>query len=614
MALIPQEDIDKVIEATDIVSIVGEAVPDLKQKGGRFLACCPFHKEKTPSFTVSPNEQFYHCFGCGEGGNVVTFVMKFYDMNFPEAMEFLADKANIKLKKTAGSTYSKSEKGRLMEACKLAAKFYHEQLTKVKSPGSDAARKYLGSRGMGSDVAKRWQLGYAPGNDQLVRYLLDKKFSIKDMIDANLAMAGRDGKAHDRFFNRVMFPICDVQGNVIAFGGRVMDDSQPKYLNSSENALFHKSKVMFGLDKAKQNMTAAGIAIVVEGYTDVIAMHEAGINYAVATLGTALTKQHIRMLNQHAKDKIVYLFDGDEAGQRAAERALNFIDQMNQPELYRQRAQLVALTLPDNMDPKEFIDAQGKDKLLQLIDTAQPLIQYGIDRKISQYDLKIPGNSARAASAALKILAPIKDSLIAKEYAGRIADATGIRDVDLYDQLASLKGPREYDDTPDKPQNSMLHAHHANQATNKISSLENELLCLIAKQPQVLKFMLELQEPYLWSNPSHQKLFDFMAQAFTQNPQIKSQEMLMRISQQNKQTANMLTKISAMFDFKDKPQQQCQFLLRGLKIHSLELQISQLKAQYAKMENGDEQNAAFQQIIQMQNSLNDIKSQVKELI
>ena len=330
-------------------------------------------------------------------------------------------------------------------------------------------------------------LGFAPGNDELTKHLLDKKFSKKILIDSNLCVE-RNGRLHDRFFNRVMFPIFDAQSNVIAFGGRIIGDGQPKYLNSSENVLFHKSHVLYGLDKAKANMTASGTAIVVEGYTDVIALHEAGINYAVATLGTALTRQHIRVLNQHAKKKIVYLFDGDEAGQRAAERALNFIDQIQRPEVYNKRADLVALTLPDNLDPKEFIDKSGSEALLKLINEAKPLLQYGIERKLANYDLSVPGNKSRAASAALKVLAPIKESLLAKEYCSMIADMTGMRSEDLIAELGKLKKPSEYDGEAQAPQDVKTENKVARVSGNsKVSKLENELLCVFAKHPDQIK-------------------------------------------------------------------------------------------------------------------------------
>lgn len=618
MALIPEEDINKVIEANDLVQIASEAIPSLKQRGGKFLACCPFHKEKTPSFQIDPNLQLWHCFGCGEGGNLVTFVEKFYDMNFVEAMEFLADKANIELHRNGNQkTYSRSQKSRLIEACNLAVSFYHNQLMRVKSAGANSARKYLGSRNMGSDVSKRWKIGYAPGNNELTRYLLSKKFNAKDLIDANLCVKGKDGRIRDRFYNRVMFPIFDVHNNAIAFGGRIMGDGQPKYLNSSENALFHKSKVLYGLDKSKNNMTATGTAIVVEGYTDVIAMHEAGLNYTVATLGTALTRQHIRILNQHAKKKIIYLFDGDEAGQRAAERALNFIDQMERPEVYNKRAQLLALTLPDNLDPKEFLDKYGKNKLQELLSSAKPLLQYGIEKKISAYDLNIPGNKARAASAAIKVLAPIKDSLIAKEYAAMIADLTGMRSEDLINELSKIKKPVIYDEEQDyKPK--VRKADASNTVNINLDSkqlkLEIELLCAMAKHPFELQDLIKNNFEYTWSNETNKNLFSYIKQEVSNNPSINVQELILKVHQKNPNSANLLTRISKMYDIKNDPKRHAEFLLNTLKIEELKASISAKTTEFKNSSDEANKDLLYKEITKLQSQLNEFKNKVKGIV
>lgn len=614
MALIPEEDINKVIEANDIVAVVSEAVPGLKQRGGRFLACCPFHKEKTPSFQVDPNLGLWHCFGCGEGGNIITFVEKFYDMTFVEAMEFLADKVNIQLKKSSSRPgVSKSQKARLSDACNLAADFYHQQLMRVKSAAANSARKYLGQRNMGSDVSKRWMLGFAPGNNELTKYLMSKKFSAKELIAANLCVSGRDGRARDRFYNRVMFPIFDNNSNVIAFGGRIIGDGQPKYLNSSENVLFHKSNVLYGLDKAKANMAASGTAIVVEGYTDVIAMHETGINYTVATLGTALTKQHIRLLNQHAKKRIIYLFDGDEAGQRAAERALNFIDQMELPEVYNKRAQLLALTLPDNMDPKEFIDENGKDQLIDLLNNAKPLLQYGIERKISQYDLNMPGNKARAATCAIKILAPIKDSLIAKEYAAMISDLTGMRTEDLIAELTKLKKPSNYDDSLNYDTQQTTIKNNIKMNTKR-EKFELELLCVFAKHPKDLKSLIFNDITYRWTNNTHKNLFQYIKQSLSENPNIDVQELILKVHQKNPQSANMLTKISNMYDIIDEPIKHAEFLISTLKVEDLKEEIKQKKTKFSNMVDGKEKDLLYEEIMNLQTEQNKFKLKIKDMI
>ena len=443
-----EEDKQKVREANDLVALMGERSP-LKQKGRDFWVCCPFHNEKTPSCKIDPVRQTFHCFGCGESGDVFSYVMKMEDLTFPEAVHRLAERAHIEIAddgKRQGKHLGQGRRARLMAVCEQTAEFYHTQLMRSKSPEAAAARTYLSGRALGGQVPKTWRLGFAPGRGALVRHLTAQGFKPDEMIEANVALAGRDGHLRDRFFNRVMFPINDEAGGCIAFGGRVVGQGEPKYLNSQETPLFHKGRVLFALDKAKAAMAATGAAIVCEGYTDVIAMHEHGIENVVATLGTSLTRQHIRVLSRHARNRIVYLFDGDAAGQRAADRALQFIDSSMTPEAGHARIELAAVTLPDNLDPAEYLEKHGADELSCLIDRAKPLLEYGIERRLSRWDLSRAEGRAAALSDALSVLAPIKDSLLAKDYARQIASRCRAREEDVMAQLAALKAPRVADD------------------------------------------------------------------------------------------------------------------------------------------------------------------------
>ena len=443
-----EEDKQKVREANDLVALMGERSP-LKQKGRDFWVCCPFHNEKTPSCKIDPVRQTFHCFGCGESGDVFSYVMKMEDLTFPEAVHRLAERAHIEIAddgKRQGKHLGQGRRARLMAVCEQTAEFYHTQLMRSKSPEAAAARTYLSGRALGGQVPKSWRLGFAPGRGALVRHLTAQGFKPDEMIEANVALAGRDGHLRDRFFNRVMFPINDEAGSCIAFGGRVVGQGEPKYLNSQETPLFHKGRVLFALDKAKAAMAATGAAIVCEGYTDVIAMHEHGIENVVATLGTSLTRQHIRVLSRHARNRIVYLFDGDAAGQRAADRALQFIDSSMTPEAGHARIELAAVTLPDNLDPAEYLEKHGADELSCLIDRAKPLLEYGIERRLSRWDLSRAEGRAAALSDALSVLAPIKDSLLAKDYARQIASRCRAREEDVMAQLAALKAPRVADD------------------------------------------------------------------------------------------------------------------------------------------------------------------------
>ena len=439
---ISEEDIQKVREANDLVEVIGERTP-VKQRGRDFWCCCPLHNEKTPSFKIDPALQLWHCFGCGEGGDVFGFIMKTEDLSFPEAVRRLAERAHIDIAESGGrKSIGSSRKARLKAVCDETSQFYHCQL--MRNPGSDAsaARSYLGARGLGGEVPKTWQLGFAPGHGQLVRHLSAKGFKPDEMVQANVALSNDGGKLRDRFYNRIMFPINDPQGECIAFGGRVVGKGEPKYLNSQETPLFHKSQVLYGMDKAKAAMASTGIAVVVEGYTDVIALHEAGVRNAVATLGTALTMRHIRLLSRHAQHRIVYLFDGDEAGQRAADRALAFIDDSMTPEAGKSRIELAAVTLPDNLDPADFVAQRGAEELQKLIANAQPLLKYGIERRLARHDLSRAEGRAAALADALQVLAPIKDSMLARDYAVQIATSVRAREQDVIDQLEHLKAPK----------------------------------------------------------------------------------------------------------------------------------------------------------------------------
>lgn len=434
------EEIRRVREASSLKELFAQRGA-LVKRGGDFWCCCPFHHEKTPSLKIDDALGLWHCFGCGAGGDAISFVERAENMNFVEALEYLAERAHIPLQKQqqSGKNTPTSSTLTLKQLCKDAAEFYHCQLMRLTSEQAQAARDYLSSRQLGGDIPRLWNLGFAPGNGTLVSYLRSKSYSDADMIAANVALKNANGVVHDRFFNRIMFPIFDVSDNVIAFGGRVIGSGQPKYLNTSESPLFHKSRVLYGLNKAKTAMSEKGEAIVVEGYTDVIALHQSGITHAVATLGTALTSQHINVLSRYAKRSIVYLFDGDNAGQHAIERALQFIDDRFTPEAGAARVQLKAVTLPDNLDPAEFVTAHGGAALDALIAHAQPLLLFGIERRLSKYNLENPWERTQAFSDALSILAPIKHSLLAKEYVSLLADRCNVRTDDALKALAALR-------------------------------------------------------------------------------------------------------------------------------------------------------------------------------
>ena len=420
MSRISDEDVQRVRDATDIVALISESVP-LRQKGRLFWGLCPFHGEKTPSFKVDPTTQLWHCFGCGLGGDAFGFLMRVQNLEFPDAVRLLADRARIEIVEEGGGV-PRGRRERLIAACGVAAAFFGRQLTSSKESGAQAARRYLADRGLGSAVAKRWGLGYAPAaQSALAKWLAAHEVVRDEAIEANLALPGEGGALRDRFRDRVMFPISDLQGRVIAFGGRVVGEGQPKYLNSSDTPIFHKSANLYAIDRAKTDIVASGTAVVVEGYTDVIALHEAGVGNAVATLGTALTAAHVKLLGRFAK-RIVYLFDGDEAGIRAADRAAEFIDFTATPEAGSARLDLLVAMIPGGRDPADLVAAEGGDAVREVIASAQPLLRFVIDRRLAAHDLASPEGRSRALASAAGVLASVRGSLLAQDYANYVAE------------------------------------------------------------------------------------------------------------------------------------------------------------------------------------------------
>lgn len=604
MPFFSEEDIRKVRDANDLVELFSERSV-VRQRGKDFWCCCPFHQEKTPSCKIDPSTQTWHCFGCGEGGDAITFVRKMDDLDFADAIRFLARRGNVEIQETPESKKSHSKKARLKELCREAASFYHMQLMRSMSEDAQQARHYLSSRSLGGDVPNEWNLGFAPGRGMLVSHLGSCGYSAQEMIDANVALQ-RDGRLRDRFFNRVMFPINDARGDCIAFGGRVIGSGEPKYLNTSESPLFHKSEILYGLDKAKATMTSSGVALVVEGYTDVITLHQAGFTNAVATLGTALTKQHIRSLSHHAKSKIIYLFDGDEAGQRAADRALTFIDESITPEAGGSKVDLFAVTLPDNLDPCDFIHERGKEELEHLLDSAVPLIRYGIDRRLASYDLSTPEGRSRATMAALSLLAPIKSSLLAKEYAVYIASRVKAREEDVILKLDTLKVPqiRNYSS---KDQTQRTNRSLSPLEKNRLRS-EREFLSLCAQNPAMAQEFFSVLGQTDWHERIHKELADVLMDILADKPNITVADLLLKAQERNSYANRVFT--SSIVQGNHSAFEALQYLADDLSMGDLEKTIASMRDQLKHDEDftSEERDQMFHAIVVLQNELNTIRS------
>jgi DNA primase len=347
----PEEIVEEVRTANDIVDVVSEYVK-LDKKGKDYFGLCPFHKEKTPSFSVAPNKQIFYCFGCGKGGNVFQFIMNAENLDYIEAVRLLADRARIQLPEGNDEEEAAKAKVRqtLMNINLQAARYFYETL---RSHRGDAAREYLKKRGITENTVKKFGIGYSSEDRaDLYKYLANKGFEKTDLLKSGLVLQGNSGNCHDRFYGRVMFPIFDIRGNVIAFGGRVMDNTTPKYVNSPETPVYHKGRHLYALNFAKNSGEKR--LIIVEGYMDVISLHQSGIINTVASLGTALTENQGRLLRKYAEE-IVISYDADTAGQSATLRGLDILGYMG--------STVKVLTVPDGKDPDEFIGKNGPDAL-----------------------------------------------------------------------------------------------------------------------------------------------------------------------------------------------------------------------------------------------------------
>ncbi|MFM1892488.1 MAG: hypothetical protein RLZ44_1565, partial [Pseudomonadota bacterium] len=347
---IPQRFIDDLIARVDIVDVINQRVP-LKKAGHEYKACCPFHDEKTPSFTVSPTKQFYHCFGCGAHGTAIGFLMDYDRLSYPEAIEALADDLGLEVPHEAGVERG-PDLSPLYEILEQAARFYAWQLR--RHPDSARAVEYLRQRGVSGEIAADFRIGFAPpGWDNLLRELGGDARAVDSLRGAGLISEPEDGKRYDRLRDRIVFPILDARGRVVGFGGRVLGAGEPKYLNSPETPVFHKGRELYGLYQAKQAVKQLERLLVVEGYMDVVALAQFGIRYAVATLGTATTAEHLEKLFRSVPE-VVFCFDGDRAGRDAAWKALE-----TALPLLREGRQARFLFLPEGEDPDTLVRREG---------------------------------------------------------------------------------------------------------------------------------------------------------------------------------------------------------------------------------------------------------------
>ncbi|GAB6169656.1 DNA primase [Clostridium carnis] len=420
---ISEEILEKVKEQNDIVDVISDTVR-LKRSGRNFSGLCPFHNEKSPSFSVSQDKQIYKCFGCGEAGNVITFVMKNKNLPFVDAVKYLAERANIPLDNGTKNQSPISKKKELLYKVNVeAARHFFANLKNTPQ-----AKEYFLNRGIKEETIKRFGLGFAKDSwNELLFYLRKLGFKEELLQEAGLVSTSeKTGKKYDRFRNRVIFPVFDYRGKVIGFGGRVLDDSKPKYLNSPETLVFQKGTNLYGLNFAIKNNIKDRYFIIVEGYMDLITLHQYGITNVVASLGTALTSNQARLLKRYA-DKVIISYDADIAGQTATLRGL---------EILRDAGfDVRVLSIPQGKDPDEFVRSNGKDAFIKLINGAAPLIDYRLKRAEEGINFKESDSLIKYGKRVTQILADL-NPLEKDVYVRKISENTGIREQSLYDLLS----------------------------------------------------------------------------------------------------------------------------------------------------------------------------------
>ncbi|WP_195979930.1 DNA primase [Clostridium butyricum] len=422
---IREEVIERIRQDNDIVDIISENVR-LKKSGRNYVGLCPFHNDKSPSLSVSQDKQIYKCFSCGEAGNVITFVMKYKKLTFYEASKYLADKAGIPLELgNAKESQITKKKELLYKVNTEAARYYFYNLQRTSF-----AKEYFLKRGIREEVIKRFGLGYAQDRwHDLIMYLKKKGFNENLLLEAGLILKSeKKGNTYDRFRNRVMFPVFDVRGKVIGFGGRVLDDSKPKYLNSPETVVFHKGTNLYGLNFATKNKLEQDYIIIVEGYMDLISLHQHGITNTVASLGTALTINQARLLKRYV-NKVIISYDADVAGQTATLRGLEILRHAG--------LDVKVLKVPQGKDPDEFVRNNGKDAFLRLVDNALPLIEYRIKKAAEGINLRDNNELVKYGEKFAEILADLNP--IEKDvYIKKISEETSIKEQAIYDLLSQV--------------------------------------------------------------------------------------------------------------------------------------------------------------------------------
>lgn len=591
MARITEEWRRELLDKTNIADIVGEYA-QLTNKSGRWWACCPFHHEKTPSFTVNTDKQFYHCFGCGKGGNVINFVMEMEKLTYPEACQMLADRAGLTMPQTEDKTAyerRRAKKQRTHAMNKQVAHYFYKVLL---TPRGQGVRAYLQKRGIGMEQVRSFGLGFAPESwDEVVALLKKQGFSNQEMTEGSLARE-KDGRIFSFFRNRLMFPIVNTFGEVIGFGGRVMDDSEPKYLNSSETPAFNKRRNLYNLNRVRRLKNLKNV-ILVEGYMDVIALTIHGIPNVLATLGTAITIEQAKLIARYTKNVLI-AYDGDEAGQKATLRALDVLGEAG--------LTVRVIAFPDGLDPDDYLKIHKREGFMKLAKAANPGTAYKIALVRRRYNLSDGNQKVAFAKECAQLLKTLKSPLEIEKYVRGLASETGFSESAIYQEIGANKNIKGNDWNNSRK--------YRNLEVN--SSAEGYVLMKIVENPEILQrtnvapVMDDFEDPVL------QKLFSITMNKIKRGFMPTNAEILSELSESEE--LGRATALLSAEDYEDAEgrQEDDYFIscVAGMKVKKMQREKDALLTAYNREPDSLRKNEILQEINRLTKQLHNKKERL----
>lgn len=502
----PEAFLQELVEKNDIVDVVSGYVRLTKRSGANQFGLCPFHSEKTPSFSVSPDRQIYHCFGCGKGGGVINFIMEIENLSFPEAVEFLAKRVGMPIPEEENSAESKRRR-RMLDLNRDAARFFH---TCLKAPEGRAAQAYMNARQITPPTATRFGLGAAPDTwDSLRNAMHELGYRDQELFEAGLVRKGKSGGFYDTFRGRLMFPVIDVRGDVIGFSGRILGDGEPKYMNSPETLVFNKSRNLFAMNLAKKSKS--GYIILAEGNIDVVMMHQAGFDSAVASLGTSLTAEQARLISRFTNE-VVIAYDSDGAGKKASQRAIGLLEKLD--------VKVKVLSMTGAKDPDEFIKLKGADAFRNLLEKSENHIDYRLQTVTNKYDLTVDEQKVEFLKEASELVAHLSGSVERQVYAMRVASLAGVpndvvaQEVERRHKKAVRTAYRENENKLSHPERQLQPGQKEFHYENPESAAAEEGIIRLLFLDQGLFKGKDLPEPEEFSSPALAQIYSALKTKF----------------------------------------------------------------------------------------------------